>query len=154
MLRNALATSLVASVSIFLASCQCAPTASQSEDPGLAISEAEIRELMDQQLEDWNSGSLEDFVAPYAESTTFVGASGLTVSRERVLANYRLGYPDPASRGTLTFELENVRPLGSGAAIVIGQWSIDRGEPVSGWFSLVVERAANGALQIVHDHSS
>jgi ketosteroid isomerase-like protein len=47
-----------------------------------------------------------------------------------------------------------ITPLGDAAALVLGQWKLDRqNEPVGGNFTLVF-RKINGRWVIVHDHTS
>jgi hypothetical protein len=56
--------------------------------------------------------------------------------------------------GRLKFGGLEITPLGDSAALVLGQWHVDRqNEPLSGNFSLVV-RKIDGRWLIVHDHTS
>ena len=115
----------------------------------------EASAILDAQRAAWNDGDLRGFMAGYWNSPdlTFVGSSGLTRGFEPTLARYLSSYPDAASRGTLTFELVEVRPLGLTHALVIGRWMLERDDAAEGWFSLVLERRPEG-VRIVHDHSS
>ena len=58
--------------------------------------------------------------------------------------------------GQLTFELLDVRPLGScsDAAVVLGRWKLtDTSVAGSGVFSVILERHGE-RWEIVHDHTS
>lgn len=120
------------------------------------IRDSDVQGMLDVQAEAWNRGDLVAFMEPYWDSVdlTFVGSSGVTRGHDETLARYQASYPNAATRGRLRFELLDVRPIGQGgAALVLGRFYLDRDEPASGTFSLVVERLPEG-LRITHDHSS
>ncbi len=133
------------------------PPASMRPPARAIVTAAECQALLDAQREAWDRGDFEAFMAGYWNSPElgFVGSSGLRQGYAATLKGYRDGYPDAESRGKLTFELVRVRPLDSAphCAVVVGRWFLERGAPIDGWFSLVVERRPEG-LRIVHDHSS
>lgn len=138
---------LPVAISLSLFSCATSPP---------PIGEAEVAALLETQARAWNRGDMTAFMSTYWASPklTFVGSSGLTRGHAETLARYRASYPDAAARGELSFELLEVRPIGTGgAALVIGRWKLRREEPIEGTFSLVVERRPEG-VRIVHDHSS
>ena len=66
--------------------------------------------LLETQAAAWNRGDLEAFTALYADDAAFASPNGLTRGRDAVLARYRQKYPDAAARGTLSFEIVEVRP--------------------------------------------
>ena len=111
--------------------------------------------MLTAQADAWNRGDLDAFMATYWHSPelTFVGATGLQRGYDDVLARYLRAYPDAAARGTLRFELCEHRPLGGGLALVVGRYNLQRDEPATGMFTLVLERRPEG-VRIVHDHSS
>jgi ketosteroid isomerase-like protein len=55
--------------------------------------------------------------------------------------------------GRLTFSDIEVTEPGPNVALVLGRWRLDRAEPISGGFSLVL-RKDDGQWVIVHDHTS
>ncbi len=55
--------------------------------------------------------------------------------------------------GHLTFSELEVTKLDDAAALVLGRWNLDRGDPVGGVFTLVLCREA-GRWVIIHDHTS
>ncbi|MDA8018362.1 MAG: nuclear transport factor 2 family protein, partial [Thermoanaerobaculia bacterium] len=68
-----------------------------------------VEKALADQAEAWNRGDFESFVSIYADDVTFLSPSGLTQGREQVLKRYQKKYPDPASRGVLSFEIVEVR---------------------------------------------
>ena len=117
------------------------------------ISSAEVAELMETQRQAWNRGELAEFVSYYDASMTFCGSNGVTRGLDKLLARYKKKYPTAKERGVLTFKILETRPLGSDTALVIGQYILDRDDPASGFFSVIVQRTSDG-VRIIHDHSS
>jgi hypothetical protein len=138
-------TRRLAALALCAAGCASAPS----------ITRAEVQALLDAQVERWNAGDLTGFVATYWDGPelTFLGSSGLTRGRTDLLANYQRGYPTPAARGVLSFEVLDFQPLGSDHALLLGRYRIQRAEPAAGVFTLVIARQHDG-LAILHDHSS
>ena len=61
---------------------------------------------------------------------------------------------DAGKNGPPQAERTEITPLGDSAALVLGQWNVEReSEPLSGNFSLVVRKFDDRWL-IVHDHTS
>jgi ketosteroid isomerase-like protein len=138
-----------AAACVALSACAAAPSG------GGAVTRAEVAAVLDEQVAAWNRGDLDAFMAGYWRDAalSFVGARGVTRGWDRVLAGYRRGYPDADARGTLSFELLEVRPLGASHALVLGCFSIAGRSPAAGFFTLVLARRPEG-LRIVHDHTS
>ena len=110
--------------------------------------------LSDQQMA-WNRGDIRQFMEAYwhHESLTFSSGGKTTRGWQATLDRYKSKYPDRATMGTLSFEaLETVR-LDENAAMTLGNWKLDRENPVRGNFSLVWKKI-DGQWKIVHDHSS
>ena len=136
---------------LLLAGCRTA-TAEQTGPP---IPQKDVEALLEDQRQAWNRGDWDGFIAGYWDDAglTFNGAGGITRGRSDLLANYQKNYPDAAARGRLTFHLLEFRPVGNNAALVLGRYELDRAEPASGYFSLLVERTPQG-VKIIHDHTS
>lgn len=124
---------------------------SQAPGPG----DADLAGLLQATTDRWNQGDLEGFIAPYADTTTFMTAAG-PIGKEAMRARYASrfftgGQPDQRLR----FEQLNVRPLGGDHALMTGRFVLSGGgQPDrTGWFTLVWMRTAAG-WRIVHDHSS
>lgn len=117
--------------------------------------EAAIRQVLKQQEACWNQGNLECFMQGYwqSDSLVFVGTRGVTYGWQATIDNYQEGYPDRQTMGTLTFDLLELRPLEANTWLVLGQWSLQRADPVSGHFTLLFQRKDERWV-IVADHSS
>ena len=103
----------------------------------------------------WNTGDLDAFVAPYAETATYMTPAG-PIGKAAMLTRYRARYftgsrPDQQLR----FEEVVVRPLGDGHSLMTGRYVLaGGGKPeLTGRFTLVWARLREG-WRIVHDHSS
>ena len=112
----------------------------------------DVEDLLEIQRQAWNRGELRTFVDYYHPTMTFLGASGVTRGTADLLTHYQNRYPTAAERGRLTFEILEVRPLDN-AALVLGRYNLEREDPDSGFFTLIVKRFAEG-LRIVHDHTT
>ena len=123
---------------------------------GQSSDETVIRNLLDRQTKDWNSGNIEGFMKGYWEndSLMFIGKSGVTYGWNNTLNNYKKGYPDTAAMGKLNFTLLSVKILSKDYAHVIGKWYLKRSiGDVSGHYTLLL-RKINGTWVIIADHSS
>ncbi|MBI3139085.1 MAG: DUF4440 domain-containing protein [Sphingobacteriales bacterium] len=123
---------------------------------GQTAGERAIRELLDRQTRDWNSGNIDRFMKGYWEndSLMFIGKSGVTYGWANTLKNYKRGYPDTAAMGKLSFNLISVKKLSGKYYFVVGKWSLKRSiGDVGGHYNLLF-RKIKGAWVIVADHSS
>lgn len=114
-----------------------------------------IRRMLNEQAEAWNMGDLDTFMNAYWRSAELTFSSGGNVTRgwTSTLDNYKRRYPSREAMGHLTFSNLEITPLGADAALVLGNWRLERAEPVGGVFSLVVRHAADRWV-IIHDHTS
>jgi beta-aspartyl-peptidase (threonine type) len=116
------------------------------------------RAVLDAQVEAWNRGDLEAFMAGYWRSPDLVFCSGATVTRgwDETLARYRKRYQSEGREmGRLRFDGLEILPLGADAALARGAWRLhlkDGTEP-HGLFTLLLRRL-DGAWRVVHDHTS
>jgi beta-aspartyl-peptidase (threonine type) len=119
---------------------------------------AAVRAVLDAQVEAWNRGDLEGFMAGYWRSPELVFCSGATVTKgwDATLERYRKRYQaEGREMGRLGFDAIEVLPLGPDAAAARGGWRLrmsDGHEP-HGLFTLLLRRT-EGAWRIVHDHTS
>jgi ketosteroid isomerase-like protein len=127
--------------------------------PGSAEGPAsDPRSVLDAQVEAWNRGDLEGFMAGYWRSPDLVFCSGATVTKgwDETLARYRKRYQSEGREmGKLRFDGIEVVPLGDDAALARGAWRLamsDAKEP-HGLFTLLLRRI-DGSWRIVHDHTS
>ena len=117
---------------------------------------AAITGVLTAQQDSWNRGDVDAFLQGYWRSPelTFSGTGGIARGWDGVLARYKEHYPNREAMGKLDFSALEFRPLGSDAALVLGQWHLARTKGgVGGVFSLVFERFPEG-WRIIHDHTS
>jgi beta-aspartyl-peptidase (threonine type) len=119
---------------------------------------ADARAVLDSQVEAWNRGDLEGFMAGYWRSPDLVFCSGATVTKgwDETLARYRKRYQSEGSEmGWLRFDGVEVIPLGADAALARGAWRLTMGDGKEphGLFTLLLRRL-DGGWVIVHDHTS
>lgn len=143
---------LVVAFAALTVACSTAPSALSGQKP---IASAEARAVLDAQVARWNQGDLRGFVETYWDGPelTFFGRGGLTRGRSDLLQTYQRGYPTDKERGVLSFSIVDFRALGSGHALLLGRYHIDREQPADGVFSLVLARK-DGKVVILHDHST
>lgn len=121
--------------------------------------EADVRAVLDKQVQAWNRGDIEAFMTTYLDSPqlTFTGKDSVTRGYRPVLERYRQRYASREAMGTLRFSELEVRMLGPDAALVLGKFELTRtaagGGDASGRFSLVLRKTAAG-WRIIHDHTS
>jgi ketosteroid isomerase-like protein len=115
-----------------------------------------LKELLTRQAEAWNRGDIDGFMQGYwrSEELTFSGSSGVSRGWQTVLERYHRSYPDRATMGHLEFSKLEITVLGDDAALILGDWHLDRESgPVGGVFTLVARRFPEG-WRIIHDHTS
>lgn len=146
---------------------------------GLAQSNADagksaIRALLASQVDAWNRGDLEGFMAGYWKSPELSFISGTTETRgwQPTLERYRKKYQGegkettpagakaapsggPGEMGKLDFFDFRVEMLGPDAAFVRGHWHLQmrNGQEPAGLFTLILRKFPEG-WRIVHDHTS
>ncbi len=104
----------------------------------------------------WNEGNIEKFMEPYwrSDSLVFLGKNGATYGWQNTYDNYKKGYPDKATMGTLKFTIIQVKKLSGNVYNVIGKWELERDKGnVGGHFTLLWQKI-NGQWFIIQDHTS
>jgi ketosteroid isomerase-like protein len=119
---------------------------------------AAARGVLDDQVEAWNRGDLEGFMAGYWNSPDVVFQSGATLTRgwPQTRERYRRRYQaEGKEMGRLRFEDLDVQTLCPDAAFVRGRWHLTMkdGTQPNGLFTLLLRRIG-GEWKIVHDHTS
>ena len=136
---------------VFLIACAASPHMFTPSD------DTAIRGVMTTQVDAWNRGDIEAFMAGYVKSPALVFTSGGQIRHgyDETLAKYKAKYgTDKTTMGHLTFDLLSIQHLGADGAIVLGKWSLSDGPNASGGvFSVAFERTSAG-WRIVHDHTS
>ena len=117
---------------------------------------AAVRAVLDAQVDAWNRGDIEAYMAGYwrSDKTIFISGDSVTRGWETVAARYKKGYDSREKMGTLTFSELEITPIGSDAAIALGRWHLQRAkdEP-HGRFTLTFRKTEQG-WRIVLDHTS
>src|SRR5438552_2177260 len=114
---------------------------------------AVIRDLLQQQIRDWNAGNLDGFMRVYAKSdkTRFASGGEIALGWQTVSDRYHTKYGNRAAMGLLDFSGLEVTMLAPDAAFVFGRWHLKRQEDEpSGLFTLIMRKTPEG-WRIVHD---
>jgi ketosteroid isomerase-like protein len=117
---------------------------------------AAVRAVLDAQVDAWNRGDIEAYMAGYwrSDKTIFISGDSLTRGWETVVARYKKVYDSREKMGTLTFSELEITPIGSDAVIALGRWHLQRAQDEPhGRFTLIFRKTKQG-WRIVHDHTS
>jgi len=129
----------------------------REESSGSAEIIKNIQLVMTAQVQAWNNGNIEEYMAGYYHSDSLRFASGGTVlyGWESTLDRYKKGYPDKSTMGVLTFSDVDITIISENAALVFGKWQLERENKTntSGLFTLIFRRT-NLGWRIIHDHTS
>ena len=115
-----------------------------------------IEAVLRAQQDAWNGGDVRAFMDHYWKSDDLTFSSGGKTTRgwQAALNGYLKRYPTREKMGRLSLSGWEITSLGDEAALVIGEWKLDRQrEPVGGNFTLVL-RKIDERWVIVHDHTS
>tara|TARA_B100001245_G_C22827445_1_gene398033 strand:- start:412 stop:822 length:411 start_codon:yes stop_codon:yes gene_type:complete len=118
--------------------------------------EVEIKQVLKDQIDCWNSGDLECYMDGYwrSDQLMFVGKNGITYGWESTLTMYKSSYPTKEKMGQLNLTVKEIYPLSDDYWFVIGQWNLQRKDDApSGHFSLLF-RMIDGEWKVVVVHSS
>ena len=127
-----------------------------SAQAAASADETQIRALLAEQAENWNRGDIDSFMTSYwkSDDTLFVGATGVARGWNAVLARYQKAYPDRKAMGHVTFSNLEVHRYCSDAALVLGNYHLDReSDHPEGVFTLDLRRFRDG-WRIVVDHTT
>jgi beta-aspartyl-peptidase (threonine type) len=142
-----------AAVLLLVLSVACSTSKTPGADP---IND--VRAVWTTQIEAWNRGDLDGFMAGYWKSPELVFFSNGTETRgwQATLDRYRMRYQSQGKQmGTLDFPELEIIPLGPEAAMARGRWRLKMpdGKELSGMTSVIFRKLPEG-WRIVHDHSS
>ena len=156
--KTGIAASSLAGLAASMLFVACEPPELEEQPPAFdpQTIAAAVLEVLDAQVEAWNEGDIEGFMAGYLRSEELRFTSGNEVRRgwQRTLERYRQTYPDRTAMGTLAFEELEVRVLSEHVAEVFGRFRLTReSDEPTGLFTLRVERHGERWL-IVADHTS
>jgi ketosteroid isomerase-like protein len=116
----------------------------------------EIRLVLLQQADAWNSGNIDGYMEGYWKSDSLLFTSGGNIQRgwQATLKKYRKSYGTKAEMGTLKFSQLGINLLSSESAWVLGHWELVRqNDHPEGVFTLILRKFPDG-WKIIHDHTS
>ena len=151
--ENPMSKRCLSATLMLLIGAACAPSQSRVGDP-----EAEVRAVWTAQVEAWNRGDLDAFMAGYWNSPDLVFFSNKTETRgwQQTLERYRQSYKaEGRQMGTLDFPQLEYKALGPEVVLARGQWRLKMpdGKESTGMTSVTFQKLLEG-WRIVHDHSS
>lgn len=117
---------------------------------------AEIHKVLEQQAAAWNRGSIDGFMQGYWNSPqlTFVSGTNVTRGWQPTIERYKKSYDTREKMGVLSFSDLEITILSKDAALVLGNWALQREkDKPAGKFTLIFRRFKDG-WKIVHDHTS
>lgn len=118
--------------------------------------ETKIKQMLNQQVVEWNKGNIEGYMHGYWEndSLVFIGKNGPTYGYQATLLRYKKAYPNAEAMGKLTSTILNIKKLSSQYYFIIGKWQLARKNGnLSGSYTLLLQKI-NGMWVIINDHSS
>jgi ketosteroid isomerase-like protein len=138
---------------VLTAACAAPPQAQQPPDVS-----ADVTAVWTAQVQAWNRGDLDGFMAGYWNSPDLVFFSNGSETRgwQATLERYRARYQAEGKQmGALDFPELNILTLGGDAALARGRWRLKMpdGTESTGMTSVIFRRFPEG-WRIVHDHSS
>ena len=119
---------------------------------------SDIKAELTKQVDAWNRGDLDGYMAGYwnSDKLSFYSGGDATAGWQPTLDRYRRRYQgEGKSMGSLKFADVDVSILTNDAGYVRGRWllTIDDKTKPEGLFTLIVKRI-DGQWRIVHDHTS
>jgi ketosteroid isomerase-like protein len=136
---------------LFSASCQKQSSPPESE------SIAQIRAVLDRQVEAWNRRDLEGFMEGYWNSPdlTFYSSATSVSGWKTTLGRYQERYQgEGREMGRLEFSDLKIEMLGPNAAFVRGRWRLEMTSGEQGGLYTLTFRKFEDGWKIVHDHTS
>ena len=118
--------------------------------------EQTIREVMNKQVNSWNSGDIDAFMTTYwkNDSLLFVGSKGPIYGWQTTLESYKKSYPDTVAMGKLNFEILRIQFLAYNYSFVLGKWHLSRSIGDTGGYFTLLFRKIKKQWVIVADHTS
>ncbi len=121
-----------------------------------ATPQAQIEAVMAKSSAGWNAGSLDRFMAAYADDAIYVAGPSVARGKAEIASRYVGSFAEGAqARERLTFQPLAWRTLSNVHMLLVARWTLtpSEGKPETGLTSLVFERRKPG-WQIISDHSS
>jgi uncharacterized protein (TIGR02246 family) len=107
--------------------------------------QAQVEAAMADSAAGWNAGSLDRFVAVYADDAVFMTRNGLVRGKAAIADHYRASFAKGGNtRGKLGFQMLAYRTISNVHQLLFARWTLT---------PLLFERRKTGR-QIISDHSS
>jgi len=119
------------------------------------VDHPEIRAVLDRQIEAWNRGDLEGFMAQYwkSDELVFCSPKSETHGWQATMARYKKVYPTREKMGSLSFDVGEIARTGVGTAELAGRFRLDYPDGCrNGRFYLHLRRI-DGTWVIVRDYT-
>jgi ketosteroid isomerase-like protein len=126
-----------------------------SSAPDAEHIQSELTTIINKQVDAWNSGSIEGFMAYYwhSEDFTFQSGDDRIVGWQTLYERYKKNYAGD-KMGRLDFSDIEVKVLTDDLAYVLGRWRVTREDSASqGLFTILFKKLPVG-WRIINDHSS
>lgn len=123
---------------------------------GQNIDSVNVRNLLKNQVDGWNSGSIEKFMQGYWKSDSLRFASGNTITYgwQSTFDRYKKRYSDKEKMGQLEFIIVEITFPSAETSIVFGRWILNRNQDsMKGLFTLTLKKQ-NETWRIIADHTS
>ena len=147
------------SLALILACTLVAFAQQSTEAPASDAQEvAAVKAVLNAQMEAWNRGDLEGYMAAgYWKSPelTFIGGANEIRGYDAALERYRKAYQAPGKEmGQLDFPEMRIVMLGPDAALATGKFHLKmkNGKEPSGRYTVILKKFPEG-WRIIHDHS-
>lgn len=121
-----------------------------------AVPTDDILAVLKKQELAWNNGDIPVYMQGYwqNEKLRFVSNGNFKFGWQQMLTAYQENYSDKSALGQLSFTVDEVKMLNNEAAVVTGNWSLQRAKDnPKGVFTLLMEKK-NDIWVITQDHSS
>lgn len=123
--------------------------------PALTGAQGQVMAAMAASAAGWNAGSLDRFVAVYADDATFVTKDGVLRGKTAIADRYRASFANGGNtRGALSFEPVAFRTLGPAQQLLVARWKLTGGAKDDGGMTTLLWERRPAGWRIVADHSS
>jgi hypothetical protein len=119
-----------------------------------AKEEKEILSVMDNQVKEWNAGSLEGYMSGFwkSDSLRMVSKVGIQYGWNLTLDMYKKSIKSKEAMGKLQLKAEVLDFLNKDIVFIIGRWGVEAKESAGGHYTQIW-RKLNGKWVITVDHT-
>lgn len=134
----------------------CFITAFSSYSQNEEKDKKEIHKVLKKQRIAWSKNNIEEFMDGYwkSDSLKFYGANGVTYGWDATLERYQKAYPTKDHTGTLSFRINDISKINTGAYYVLGEYHLKREVGNADGIFMLVFKNIDGEWKIIADTSS